>query len=46
MVRYRPGPGSGTGVDTVTGSSLAVRAETDPTIDGGLDPAREAASVH
>jgi hypothetical protein len=34
MVRYRPGEGSGTGVDTVTGRSLADRAERDRTIDG------------
>jgi hypothetical protein len=34
MVRYRPGAGSGTGVDTVTGRSLAHRAERDPSLDG------------
>jgi hypothetical protein len=34
MVRYRPGAGSGTGVDTVTGRSLADRAERDPGLDG------------
>lgn len=34
MVRYRPGDGSGTGVDTVTGSSLAERTEQDPYLDG------------
>jgi hypothetical protein len=34
MVRYRPGNGSGTGVDTVTGSSLADRVEPDPYLDG------------
>jgi hypothetical protein len=34
MVRYRPGEGTGTGVDTVTGRSLADRAERDPSLDG------------
>ena len=33
MVRYRPGDGSGTGVDTVTGGSLADRVEPDPYLD-------------
>lgn len=41
MVRYRPGEGSGTGVDTVTGLCLAVRAETDPCLD-----AARAATIH
>jgi hypothetical protein len=33
MVRYRPGAGTGTGVDTVTGRSLADRVESDPGLD-------------
>ena len=33
MVRYRPGEGSGTGVDTVTRLCLADRNEPDPVLD-------------
>ena len=33
MVRYRPGAGSGTGVDTVTAGSLAGRSESYPSLD-------------
>jgi hypothetical protein len=32
-VRYRPAEGRGTGVDTVTGQSLAVRNDDDPFLD-------------
>jgi hypothetical protein len=32
-VRYRPAEGIGTGVDTVTGYSLADRADDDPYLD-------------
>lgn len=32
-VRYRPAEGRGTGVDTVTAVSLAVRDEDDPYLD-------------
>jgi hypothetical protein len=42
MVRYRPGEGSGTGVDTVTGRSLAPRTDSDPSLDG----APESLAVH
>jgi hypothetical protein len=33
-VRYRPADGAGTGVDTVTSRSLAVRDDNDPCLDG------------
>ncbi len=33
MVRYRPADGPGTGVDTVTGCSLASRSDFDPWLD-------------
>ena len=32
-VRYRPAEGRGTGVDTVTGHSLALRHDDDPFLD-------------
>ena len=32
-VRYRPAEGRGTGVDTVTGDSLAMRIDDDPFLD-------------
>jgi hypothetical protein len=36
-VRYRPGQGRGTGVDTVTGASVAARTDADPVLDSGDD---------
>lgn len=33
-IRYRPADGAGTGVDTVTSRSLAVRDDNDPCLDG------------
>jgi hypothetical protein len=34
-VTYRPGPGRGTGVDTLTAPYVQPRADTDPHLDGG-----------
>ena len=36
MVRYRPADGPGTGVDTVTARSLAIRDEVEPFLDVDL----------
>jgi hypothetical protein len=36
-VRYRPGQGRGTGVDTVTGAIVAARTVADSVLDGGDD---------